>query len=108
MTAKLVALYSEPENRAEFDRKYFETHVPLAEKMPGLQSLDVVRFENNLMGKELPYYMMATLTFDNQDALNAAMGSPEGKAAGANLMEFAGRYVTFLTAETASTPTPAQ
>ena len=73
MTAKLVALYREPENRAEFDKKYFETHMPLVEKMPGLRGVDVVRFEKNLMGKDMPYYMMATLSFDSQDALKAAI-----------------------------------
>jgi uncharacterized protein (TIGR02118 family) len=108
MTAKLVALYREPENREAFEQKYFETHVPLVEKMPGLRGMEIMRFEKNLMGKELPYYMMATLTFESQDALNAAMGSPEGQAAGANIMGFAGSIITLLAADVIETPVSAR
>lgn len=98
MTVQFIALYKEPENREEFDQKYFGTHLPLAEKMPGLLDCKVVKFEKNLMGGDVPYYMMATLSFESMDALNAAMSSEEGKAAGANLMGFAGKVVTMVTA----------
>lgn len=101
--AKLVAFYKEPANRDEFDQKYFETHVPLADKIPGLRAMEVVKFQKSLLGGDPPYYMMATLTFDDMEALQTGLGSTEGKAAGANIMGFAGGVVTLVSAETAVT-----
>ena len=98
-SAKLVAVYSQPENPAEFDKKYFGEHVPLVEKMPGLKNVSVVKLQKNLMGADVPYYMIAELAFDDVNALKAALASPEGKAAGANIMGFAGKYVQMFIAE---------
>jgi len=96
--AQLVALYAEPDDREAFDAQYFGEHLPLTRKMPGLNNVDVVKFTGNAMGPSVPFYMMATLTFDSAEALSQAMRSPEGKAAGANLMSFA-KGVQLLTAE---------
>lgn len=97
--AKLVVLYSQPADPVTFDKAYFETHLPLARQMPGLHKVEVYRFTKNMMGGELPYYMMAELVFADMDSLKAALKSPEGKAAGENLMGFARDYVTMLGAE---------
>ena len=98
-TTKLVVMYTQPENPEDFDKKYFETHVPLVEKVPGLRGMSVVKLKKNFMGGDVPFYMIATLEFDSVDALNAAMSSPEGKAAGANIMGFAGKYIKMYVAE---------
>lgn len=95
---KLVALYRQPENPADFDRQYFETHVPLAMKMPGLVRGEIARVAGAPMG-DAPYYMIAELYFNDLAALNAAMASPEGKAAAKNLMGFAAKLVTMFFAE---------
>lgn len=100
--AKLIALYSEPENRDAFDKAYFETHVPLAEKIPGLARMEVAKVTENMMGQPCPYYMVAELTFDSVEALKSGMSSPEGKEAGKNLMGFAAKNVTLLISEMAS------
>lgn len=98
--AKLVALYNVPEaDRALFDSQYFDTHVPLIKKVPGLRSLEVYKNPRNLMSGNSPYYLMATLAFDDKAALKAAMASDEMQEAGNNLMSFASNYVTMLTAE---------
>ncbi len=97
--AKLIAFYSQPENPEDFDKQYFETHLPLAQKMPGLARVEVSKLTKNIMGGDLPHYMMAELTFDSMDALNNALKSPEGQAAGANLMSFASKYVTMTSSE---------
>ena len=39
--AQLVVLYKTPKNTDAFDKYYFETHVPLAKKLPGLKKYDV-------------------------------------------------------------------
>lgn len=96
MTAKLVALYTTPDNPEAFHAAYFDTHLPLAEKMPGLQKVEILKNMRNMMGGDAPYYMIAELTFESMDALKTALKSPEGMAAGQNIMGFAGKLVTLL------------
>ncbi len=97
--AKLIALYTHPADPASFDQEYFEVHVPLVKKMPGLKQVEVTKFRGNFMGGDSPYYMMAEMYFDSMESLKAAMKSPEGQAAGANIMSFAAKNITMLTAE---------
>lgn len=95
---KLVALYKKPENTEEFDRNYFETHLPLANKMPGLRKAEVSKILGAPQG-ESEYYLIAELYFDDMDALKTAMSSDEGKAAAKNLMGFAKGLVSMMFAE---------
>ena len=95
---KLIALYKKPENTEEFDKRYFEGHVPLANKMPGLRRVEVSRVVGAPAG-EADYYLMAELYFDDMDALKAAMTSPEGKAAAKDVMTFAKDIVSMMFAE---------
>jgi uncharacterized protein (TIGR02118 family) len=39
--ARMVAIYRTPKNVEAFDRHYFEIHVPLAKKIPGLKKYEV-------------------------------------------------------------------
>jgi len=95
---KFIALYKKPANTAEFDKRYFDEHLPLANKIPGLKRCEVSHIVGSPMG-ESEYYLMAELYFENMDALKAGMGSPEGKAAGKDVMMFAKDIVTFMFAE---------
>lgn len=98
--AKVIALYNVPEHDRElFEKQYYESHVPLVKKVPGLRGMEICKQPRNLMGGQSPYYMMATLTFDDMAALKAGMGSPEGQEAGANIMSFASNYLTLLSSE---------
>ncbi len=98
--AKLLALYNVPEaDRELFDKQYFESHIPLAKKMPGLRGMAICKKPKNLMGGQSPYYMIAELTFDDMAALKAALSSPEGQEAGNNIMSFASNYITMLSSE---------
>ena len=84
---KLFALYKQPEDVKAFDQAYFETHLPLIEKLPGLQHAHITRFTRSLGGDS--YYLMAEMAFADEAALKAAMKSPEMAAAGQNLDSFA-------------------
>lgn len=95
---KLIALYKNPTDKASFDDNYFNSHVPLAMKMPGLMKVEVSRVIGSPLG-ESQYYLMAELYFANKEALDAAMGSPEGKASAKNLMGFAKELVYMMFAE---------
>jgi uncharacterized protein (TIGR02118 family) len=39
--AKLVIIYGAPKDAAAFDKHYFDTHVPMAKKIPGLRKYEV-------------------------------------------------------------------
>jgi len=94
---KLVALYQTPDDPEDFEQRYFETHIPLIEKVPGLQKTVITRFTRTIMGSGP--YMMAEMHFADEDALKAAMRSPEMGAAGENLNTFAEGLVTLLFAK---------
>lgn len=95
---KLVAIYARPEDEEAFEKAYFEGHLPLIEKVPGLLKTEVNKLTRTLAGQKAPY-MIATMTFADKEALKAAMNSPEMKAAGENLDSFAKDMYTLCFAE---------
>ncbi len=95
--SKLIALYKTPPDPVAFEAAYFNTHLPLIEKVPGLQSTRVTRITRTLMGDG--FYMMAEMTFADKDALKNGMKSPEMAAAGDNLNSFASGLTTLMFAE---------
>ena len=98
---KLVALYRKPADPAAFDQAYFETHVPLVQKIPKLRRVEVARITGAPRG-EPEFYLMAEMYFDDKAAMDRATVSPENMAAGKNLMGFAKGLVTFMFAEDTS------
>lgn len=95
---KMVALFRKPENTEEFDKYYFETHIPLTEKIPGLRKVEITKFTGSPMG-ESPYYLMCEMFYDSFDAFKEASKTDESKASGRDVMKFAGDIVTFMFGE---------
>ena len=95
--SKLIALYKQPADPAAFDKAYFDTHLPLLEKVPGLQKTEITRFSRTLMGEG--YYLMAQMYFADADAMKAAMKSQEMAAAGENLDSFSKGMYTLMFGE---------
>ncbi|MGE5702638.1 MAG: EthD family reductase [Clostridia bacterium] len=95
---KLVAIYRKPENVEAFDSHYFETHAPLAAKMPGLIKMEVSKIYGSPAGAS-DLHLMAEMYFETKEAILEALSSPEGKAAGKDLMGFAGKVVSMHFAE---------
>jgi uncharacterized protein (TIGR02118 family) len=94
---KLIALYKQPLDAQAFDEAYFNTHLPLIARVPGLRQNRLTRITRTLVGEG--YYMMAEMLFDDSDALKAGMKSPEMAAAGENLNSFAEGLVTLMFGE---------
>ncbi len=98
MVHRLVVSYGQPEDPAAFDAHYRETHAPLALKQPG-----VVRFTfghaQSLDPRQPGPYLVAELDFDSEAAMGESMASPEGRAAGKDIANFATGGVTFTTVE---------
>lgn len=98
---QLIALFKQPVDPESFEKNYWDTHVPLAKKIPGVISLDVSK---TIAGRDGPakYYQMAVLSFRDKEAFKTAMKSPENAEAGTNLKTFAKDLVEFYTAEQVS------
>jgi uncharacterized protein (TIGR02118 family) len=95
---KLIVLYGPPTDPAAFDDYYMSTHVPLAQKIPGLRRFEVARI-GSLDGSAPQFHLQAELYFDDSEALMSALGTPEGAAAGADVSNFATGGATMLVGE---------
>jgi uncharacterized protein (TIGR02118 family) len=93
----LTVLYGQPDDPAAFDKYYEATHVPLANKIPACRSF-TYRHVATLDGSQPPYHLIAELAFDSLEALQGAMGGPEGQAAAADVPNFATGGATMLVA----------
>jgi uncharacterized protein (TIGR02118 family) len=91
---KLIALYKQPENPDVFNNAYFNSHLPLLKKVPGLEKTEVTPITRTIMGEN--FFLMAVMHFADEDARRQAMRSPEMAAAGDNLNTFAEGLVTLL------------
>jgi uncharacterized protein (TIGR02118 family) len=82
---RLLVLYNPPEDPDAFDKYYDEVHIPLAKRLPALARYTVSR---NLASGS-PYYLIAELDWEDMAAFQAAMGSPIGAEAAADVAKFA-------------------
>jgi uncharacterized protein (TIGR02118 family) len=96
---KLTVLYGPPTDPAAFDKYYLESHVPIADALPGLRRNEVSRVSGTLDGSTPLYHLQAELYFDSADALTAAVRSEEGAATAADLANFATGGVTMMISE---------
>jgi uncharacterized protein (TIGR02118 family) len=78
--AKMTVIYATPKDPAAFDKHYFETHVPLAKKLPGMRRYDVSRGPVATIPGSPRCYLIGTLHFDDLAAIHRAFASPEGQA----------------------------
>jgi len=87
--ARMVVIYRTPKDVEAFDRHYFEIHVPLAKKLPGLRRYEISYGSIATLLGNPDVFRIGTLYFDDMAALNEAFASPEGQAAGADRRFFA-------------------
>jgi len=96
---KLIALYRKPSDPAEFDRHYDAIHTPLVRKYPGLRRMEITRITGAPIG-DAKYYLMAEMYFDDKDAMDRALSSPEGRAVTKDILSFAADVITVFHGET--------
>jgi uncharacterized protein (TIGR02118 family) len=87
--ARLLVMYKEPGDASAFDTYYFEKHVPIAKRIPGLRKYEVSRGAVGTPGGPSSYHLVAILHFDDVAAIQAAFAGAEGQAAVADLQNFA-------------------
>jgi uncharacterized protein (TIGR02118 family) len=86
--ARMLVIYKTPRDAAAFDKHYFEVHIPLAKKLPGLRKYEVSRGAINALAGGAAY-MVAELHFDDLAAIRTAFASDVGKACAADRQNFA-------------------
>ncbi|MBC3193748.1 EthD family reductase [Pseudonocardia sp. C8] len=93
---KLTALFGHPESPEDFERHYLGVHVPLAKAIPHVTRIETARVGPSPSGETPPYYRMAELWFPDLASLDAAMASPQGRSAAADIATFATGGATLL------------
>ena len=96
---RLLVLYGQPKDPAAFDKHYRETHIPIARRMKGLKKWTVGKVTGTADGQRSPYYYIADLYMERREAFDQLLASPEGKAAVADVPNYATGGVTFLYTE---------
>ncbi|HVK30119.1 MAG TPA: EthD family reductase [Nocardioides sp.] len=91
----LTVLYGTPTDPDAFRRHYEDVHVPLAKALPGVTSLRYSLDVDTLAGDH-PVFASFHAGFPTREALDAALASPEGQAAQADVPAFASGGVTIL------------
>lgn len=86
---KLVVLYGQPDDPTAFEEHYTSVHVPLATEIPGVSRFEASRGVGTPDGGQSPYFRMAELWYESQDALESSMASEQGQAAVNDIPTFA-------------------
>lgn len=96
---RLTVLYGHPADPAAFLSYYEATHVPLAQRIPDMVSMTWGRCLTTPTGEDPPYFLTAELAWADPDSMTAAMASPAGQAASADVAKFATGGVTMVVSE---------
>ena len=93
---KLIALYHPPADREQFARHLVDVHLPIVARFPGLLSL---RHGIHVAAADgaSPYAAVVECEFADEAAMQAALASPAGQEAGADVPNYAQAGVTILT-----------
>jgi len=85
---RLTVVYDFPPDEEKFLKHYREVHAVLATKLPKLVAFDWGVCESP-DGAKPPFFLVATLDWASKEDALAALGSPAGKEANADLANFA-------------------
>jgi uncharacterized protein (TIGR02118 family) len=86
---KLTVLYGHPDDPEKFEKYYLDTHTPIALKIKGMRRFEIAKAASAIDGSKPDYFRLADIYFDDLAQLQAALTSPEGQAAAADLANFA-------------------
>jgi len=95
---KLMVQFKNPPDVENFEKKWSESFVPFAEKMPGLKRVSVSRIYGGPAG-EVNLHLVHEFFFEDAQSVHDAMASPEGQRAGQELLAFAADYVMICFAQ---------
>jgi len=88
MAYRISIGYKQPADPEAFDTYYNEKHLPLASQIPGVTRFAAGKTET-FDGTTPDNYLIAEISFESKEKALAALASPEGQAATADLGNFA-------------------
>ena len=102
MSAKLIVMYPPPKDAAEFERAYFEEHIPMAS--PLLKGAGATRVVfTKMLGSPAgapAFHRTAEIHFPSMESLQAFAGSADGQGAVADAQRIStGGPLTLLVAQ---------
>ena len=80
----MVVIYRTPRDPQAFDAHYFDVHVPLAKRLPGLVRYEVSKRPILTPAGDPEPYLIGTLYFTDMATMRQAFATPEGKACAAD------------------------
>lgn len=86
---RIVALHAQPSDAEAYLSYYWEKHMPLVEKVPGVQKIRVGKVIGTPNGDTDPYWLVSEVFFEDAKARDLAMASEEMKVAMADVPNFA-------------------
>jgi uncharacterized protein (TIGR02118 family) len=92
---KLMVLYGQPKDPVAFKAYYEGPHAALAVKIPGVKKARYT-YSPAAIGGASPFFCIFEAMFADVAAFGAAMQSPAGQAAAADIANFATGGVTIL------------
>ncbi len=95
---KLMILFKRSADSLDMETRWSNEFVKRAEAMPGLRRVSVSGVTGGVSG-EVDLHMVHEFYFDDLQAMQQALASPEGQIAGRALMSFASEHVTLCFAE---------
>ncbi|MBT0669857.1 EthD family reductase [Novosphingobium profundi] len=95
----LNVIYDHPTDPQAFEAYYADTHMPIAERIPDVERLVLLKALPGADGAPAPWYRTAQIFFADAARMEAAMASPEAQAAVADLANFATGGVRVVVAE---------
>ena len=93
--SKLIVMYPKPADPAHFDKHFREIHMPLVAKMPGLRSFSYGP-ATSPDGSDGAFFWVFVGEWESHAAITAALGSPEGQAAVADIPNYSTAAPTIL------------
>jgi uncharacterized protein (TIGR02118 family) len=82
--AQMIVIYKTPADKNAFDKHYFEVHIPLAKKLPGLKKYEVSKSPLISITGDKETYLIGALHFKSLEAIKTAFASEEGRACAAD------------------------
>ena len=82
--ARMVVVYKTPTSKEEFDRHYYEVHVPMAKGLIGLEKYEVSSGPVTMIGSASDTYLVAILYFPSLEAIRNAFATDLGKKCAAD------------------------
>jgi uncharacterized protein (TIGR02118 family) len=80
MQYKLTTIYRQVDDVEKLDDFFHNTHLQLAEQLPGLLRSEVTRINGKPGGKQSRFHLMYELTFASEEAYRRAFTSEAGVA----------------------------